>query len=325
MRDKQIPILAKHWRRFVPETLLVLVALLIIDHLAYAGEQFARVALHPFWLPVLMAATQYGIAAGMFAAAVCSLALFADGLPAHIAGQDYYDYVAQLTTTPALWFAAALLFGGLRAIQIRLAERTENDLHEAREHACAVVEGFERARDEIKELETRIAGDTSTVDGMLRRLSGLDRHDATRFAPMLASLAADMIGASEVTLFLDTSSGFQSYRATDAALGEPPVPGPAAFAALLHSRRPIARSDFCSQPVLPEGVTLLAPIHVPSKERLLGAIVVGALRDPTMAVAKAAGRAELVGQAIGALLVDVETNSSRSADDQNIRRLAGAD
>lgn len=325
MRDKPIPILAKHWRRFVPETLLVLVALLTIDHLAYAGDQFARVSPHPFWLPVLMAATQYGIAAGMFAAAVCSLALFADGLPAHIAGQDYYDYVAQLTTTPALWFAAALLFGGLRAIQIRSSERTEADLHEAREHAFAVAEGFERARDQIKELETRIAGDTSTVDGILRRLSRLDRNDTTTFAPMLAGFAADMIGAAEVTLFLDTSSGFQPYRPTDAALGEPPVPGPAAFAALLHSRRPITRSDFSSEAVLPEGVTLLAPIHVPSKDRLLGAIVVGTLRDPTMPVGKAAGRAELVGQAIGTLLVDVETRSSRSADDQNIRRLAGAD
>jgi hypothetical protein len=325
MRDKPIPILAKHWRRFVPETLLVLLALLTVDHLVYAGDQFAQVTPHPFWLPVLMAATQYGIAAGMFAAAVCSLALFADGLPAHIAGQDYYDYVAQLTTTPALWFTAALLFGGLRAIQIRSAERTENDLYEVREQASAVAEGFERARDEIKKLETRIAGDTSTVDGILRRLSRLDRDDTTTFAPTLAGLAADMIGASEVTLFLDTASGFQSYRATDAALREPPVPGPAAFAALLHSRRAVTRSDFASQAVLPEGVTLLAPIQAPSKDRLLGAIAVGALRDPTTAVGKAAGRAELVGQAIGALLVHVETRPSRTADGQNIRRLAGAD
>jgi polysaccharide biosynthesis protein PelD len=325
MRDKTTPLLAKHWRRFVPETLLVLAVLMAIDQLMYAGDQFASLAPHPFWLPVLLAATQYGIAAGMFAATLCSLALYAGGLPAQAAGQDYYDFAALVTTTPALWFAAALLFGGLRAVQVRSTERTEEALYETREQANCIAAGFDRARDEIRQLETRIAGDTATVDGLLRRLSQLAPRDTTSFASTLSGLAADMIGAAQVTLFFDSPSGMQPSPAMDGELAERPSLSAAAVAALLHSRRVVARSQPGADAILPEGVTLIAPIHAPSEAGLIGIIAVGRLRDPTATISRAAARAELVGHAFGALLGDAEMPFPRAANGQNTRRLAIAD
>lgn len=295
-----------------------------VDRLLFAGDQFASVAPHPFWLPVLLAATQYGVAAGMFAAAAASVALYAGGLPAQAAGADYYDYAAYVTTKPALWFAAALLLGGLRAVQIRHAERTAERLAETSAYAETIASAFKQARGEIERLETRIAGDTATVGGLLRQLAQLDLRDGAACSPILNGLAADMIGAAQVTVFFGSSAGATPLAVANdiLPLGQPASPCAAAFAILAQTRRSIELSQAGADKLLPEGSSLLAPIIAQPGDRLLGAISVtphlGASSESTIQ------RTELVGRALGALLAAAEW-ARRPTEAQTTRRIAIAD
>ncbi len=327
MRDTIYPLLGKHWRRFIPEALLLLAGLIAVDRMLFAGDQFASLTPHPFWLPVLIAATQYGVAAGMFAAAAASVALYAGGLPAQAAGMDYYDYAASVTAKPALWFAAALLLGGLRAVQIRRVERTEERLAETNDYAETIAAAFTQSRAEIERLETRIASDTATTDGLLRRLAQLDLNDEAACAPILNGLAAEMIGASHVTIFVGSPMAVRPLHASNHGLAaghSMPTPSVSALAMLAQTRRGVDRTQPSADGTLPEGSPLLAPIIVQPGDRLLGAIAVTRHLEPDASSARTLHRAELVGRALGALLSGAEW-ARRPVEAPPIRRIAVAD
>ncbi|HET7880246.1 MAG TPA: hypothetical protein VFL55_05120, partial [Acetobacteraceae bacterium] len=92
------------WRWFVPESIgLVLIIVLIRTQMP--GDLVDGRALpHPLWIPVLLMSGQYGIMGGLFATLMATAAFFLGGLPLQTADQDFYAYAAVVATQPCAWF-----------------------------------------------------------------------------------------------------------------------------------------------------------------------------------------------------------------------------
>ncbi len=108
------------------EIALFLVGALLIDHFFAAGNRFAGVEPHPFWIIVLLISVQYGTNEGIVAAIASSAALLAWNLPPQTIDQEFYTYLFRVAFNPMLWCTTAIVVGELR---MRYARR-ERELTE---------------------------------------------------------------------------------------------------------------------------------------------------------------------------------------------------
>ena len=104
------------WCRFVPETVGLLVVILVIRAVLPGGSLGSMP--HPFWIPVLLMSSQYGIMGGLFATLAATALFFVSGLPVQSATQDFYAYAGIVAAQPCAWFGTALILGGLRSLHI---------------------------------------------------------------------------------------------------------------------------------------------------------------------------------------------------------------
>lgn len=272
------------------ETIAALAALIALDHFAFHGA-FAALNPHPFWIVVLLASFQYGAFGGAFAAAAASIALYRGGLPPRGA-EDFFQYAATITSLPGLWVLAAATFGGLRALHIRKTSTLEARLNETLSHAQAIAAGFSRATDEIRRLETRIAGDSATVETIIRDVAEIGASSAETEHERLSQFAQHCIGTPATTIWL-----FSSSLIGDEAAGTPPgIDLPHDVVAALFSRK-----QAVALAGLPDDIAVAAPIV--RNDDVRGLVIVWRNQDISSGEAARLGRrAELVGQALGALL-----------------------
>lgn len=191
------------WRRFVPETVGLFVAMSLIS-LLLAGRGCPSSA---FWIPVLLMSGQYGIMGGLFSAIVASFVLYIGGLPPQTAAQDFYAYAAVVAALPSAWFAAALVFGGLRTLHIHHETGLKDRLAQSHLTAVDLADALERSLEEVQRLEQRIAGDSSTLASLLHSLAKLDMHDACSLIGSMADVVRYGVGANSFAIYLNGRSG----------------------------------------------------------------------------------------------------------------------
>jgi hypothetical protein len=194
------------WRRFVPETIGLLVALCfgsaVLPVLAGHGN-----APHPFWVPVLLMSGQYGIMGGLFSAIAASAALYIDGLPPQSAAQDFYAYAGAVAAQPSAWFATALVLGGLRTLHIHHQGRLQDRLEQSQLAAGDLGDGLEHALQEIERLEQRIAADSCTLASLLHSFAKLDMRDAQALIGSMADVIRYGVGANSFAIYLNGPHG----------------------------------------------------------------------------------------------------------------------
>lgn len=209
-RDKQPSLLEmlslSAWRKFSVETVGLLVVLAVLQHWVFQGTEIQGLP-HPYWLPVLLVSSQYGVGGGAFAAVAAS-ALYYSALPAQSAAEGFYEYARVVACQPAIWFGTALVIGGLRSLYIQqylaLAERLSLSCRSAAEISAAL----ERASGEIHALERRIAADRSTIAAFSRSLSMIDLSSSVRVAETFGSIFCVATGLTNFTIYLRTIDEF---------------------------------------------------------------------------------------------------------------------
>lgn len=184
------------------ELLLFFGVALGLDGWLGAGLRFEGVQPHPFWIPVLLLAIQYGTNEGVLAALVASAALRLGNMPDAGIGQDLYDHLFTLTREPILWLVAAVLFGELRMRQLREREELRAGLATARQEAEAIARSY-RALKSVKEsLETRVAGQLRTVFTLYQAAKSIDHLDEGEVMLGIADLVRTVMKPEKFSLFL---------------------------------------------------------------------------------------------------------------------------
>ena len=188
------------WRRQLLETVTFLGVIAFAQHRLGGGAEIPGLP-HPYWLPVLLASCQYGVAGGMIATVGASVVYFL-GLSPQSGAQDFYAYARMVVTQPSAWLATALIVGGLRSLHIHQYADLADELAVSRRRATELGAGLERAAAEINALERRIAVDASSVAALSRSLSGIDMTSRRAAAMSLGGLFRVAAGARTFTLYL---------------------------------------------------------------------------------------------------------------------------
>lgn len=220
------------FRRFVPETLGLLLAIVLVRGVLDTSLPSASDPHHAFWIPVLLMAAQYGIMGGLFAAGSTSLLVLATELPGRSAAQDFYDYAAFAAAQPCAWFVAALVLGGLRTLHMHNQARLEDRLEETRATAEELADWLVESGRGMALLEQRIAADTATTAVLLDAFAQIDLSSREALLASFASIVRQGAGAESFAIFLREGenlvprlgfeNGSQIPRAALASL--PPLP-----------------------------------------------------------------------------------------------------
>ncbi|MCR8548669.1 hypothetical protein M4578_12590 [Salipiger sp. P9] len=113
-------------------------------------------AVHPFWLPVLLMAARYGLGWGMAAAILCGGLEIAVLSPGPATG--VLRRISETGALPLAWAAAALLVGGMRDRMARQLAAQDKALAGARADAARLEQRAEEALRQSAELRDRAAG-----------------------------------------------------------------------------------------------------------------------------------------------------------------------
>ncbi|MFH1573061.1 MAG: hypothetical protein ABIG68_03715 [Acidobacteriota bacterium] len=150
-------------RSALVETLLFLGAALVMDRLFFAGDSYAQIALHPFWVLVLLMSVQYGTGEGLTAATLSTVCLLAGNLPEQGLSQDRYEYLLSVCRLPLLWFVTALILGEIRMRHVRERDTLHDDLAAVRKQQAELSQACQDLAVAKETLESRVAAQMNTA------------------------------------------------------------------------------------------------------------------------------------------------------------------
>ncbi|WP_431859078.1 GAF domain-containing protein [Azospirillum sp.] len=201
VRDDASPRLLGFRRAALVELVLFFGAALAVDALL-GGTRFGGVQPHPFWVPVLLLAVQYGTGEGVLAAIAATLALRLGNMPEQLISQDFYQYLYAVSREPILWLVAAVLFGELRMRQLREREELRAGMELSRKEADAIARSYRQLKTVKESLETRVAGQLRTVVTLYQAAKSIDKLDEGEIMLGIADLIRTVIKPDKFSLFL---------------------------------------------------------------------------------------------------------------------------
>ena len=183
------------------EILALLAVALLTDKLLFAGDRFATVSPHPFWIVVLLAAAQYGTTEALAAALLSSAALLVSNVPEQAFNEDLYAWLLRITCNPVLWCIGAITLGEIRAGQERNAESAREALIEAREQADAIADAYERLSQIKTNLEVLVAGQSRTVRTMYDAARAIERESIDEVIAGMPVLVRSVMNPEKFSFF----------------------------------------------------------------------------------------------------------------------------
>jgi hypothetical protein len=184
------------------EVLLLLAAIIVMDLLTGHGNRFIHINPHPFWIPVLLVAGQYGALEGLVAAICASAALLIGNLPPIGFGEDPYTYVVGLAINPAMWLAGGLAIGELRSQADRRAHELETELQTSLARENRLIAAAERLATANRALEERVAGQLRTVASLYEASRAVEQLGTGDVLVGIAGLVRAGLNPKKFSLFL---------------------------------------------------------------------------------------------------------------------------
>ncbi|MGE3624059.1 MAG: hypothetical protein AB7H77_09360, partial [Bdellovibrionales bacterium] len=179
-------------RSAIIETLVFLIAAVLIDLMFGDGVRFINMQLHPFWIIVLVVTVQYGPVEALISAILASAFLLVGNMPEQSMSETMYEYILRATLTPFLWVVTALVLGSIRARQREEKKNLLNQLWKSEQAAAAIVENYKAAKQSKERLELRLAEERCsvlTVYEVARTLETLDPNEAMAGVEKLVRVA----------------------------------------------------------------------------------------------------------------------------------------
>ena len=244
--------------RIAAELAIGFAVLCAVDRIWGAGNAFAGVDPHPYWLPVLLAAMLYGTGPGLAAAAIASLLWAVLSAQVFAPGQDYFDHVFLVARLPLLWTISALGLG-----EIALSRRRRLDTLMRREAKYArqvdiLSRRYRRLNAINQDLQLRIATEDRTVPEAVAQAVAL--FDGPDRAGTLAALIALVTGSTGFTLYA-ADEGDRALPILSHGPAPAPHPGRVLVAAMRRRTRPVHVGEPADRTLLGDAGLCAVPVR----------------------------------------------------------------
>lgn len=186
----------------IVETLLMLVALIVIDAVFFDGNRFFDVNPHPFWIVVLLIAVQYGTNEGLFAALMASVFLLFGNMPPAPEGMDRYDHLYHLFINPILWFFVGWALGELRQRHIRERIRLTKELEEAQQRETLIADSYKFVKNRKESLEVQLSGQLASSIEAYRAAKAVETLDPKAVMQGVEKLIQSVLGPQKFSLYI---------------------------------------------------------------------------------------------------------------------------
>jgi hypothetical protein len=183
----------------IAEAFAMLVALTIADHFMFGGGSFWYMNPHPFWIPVVLIAVQYGTNEGLVTAALASLFLLAGQVPASD-GLSENEALYAMAINPVLWVATAWIVGELRGHQVRERESLIREAVEARQREDLIAESYQFVRNRKEALEQQVAGQLTSAIEAYRAAKAVETLDPQSVMRGIEMLVNSVLGPQKFSL-----------------------------------------------------------------------------------------------------------------------------
>lgn len=186
----------------IVESLLFILFLLCVDQIWGQGNRFWNLQPHPFWIPLLLVAVQYGTNEALMTVILCTAALLTFNLPDYDLNQDLFQYTMTLITTPLLWLGTAVILGEMRQKQRTLFKDVEGQLTQSKKREEEIGEAYEKLRVHREALQKQIAGNFHTTLDTFQNLLQLETLESENVLSRSATFVSEVLKPQKFSLFL---------------------------------------------------------------------------------------------------------------------------
>jgi hypothetical protein len=292
------------WRSFVPETIALLAVISLVRAAVLSGPAVPSSMPHPYWIPVLLMSSQYGLMGGLFATLLAIASYFLSGLPVQFATQDFYAYAGVVAGQPCAWFGTALILGGLRTLHIHHQAELQGRFDQTQRAADDLADGLEGAVGEIERLERRIALDTTTLTSFTHSVAKLELSDRASLLASITDVIHHSVGATSFAIYLKGERELEPVLGVQNGSSLPPTaisPLAPSLLAEIESRIGAAGAVPALDGDCVAHMPQWSPIRLPGSAELIGFVICDCLQ-PSQDPAVAARRLDDVCRLLGVLL-----------------------
>jgi polysaccharide biosynthesis protein PelD len=267
----------------VIEVVLLIVALVAVDIIWGRHNRFAHISPSPFWIPVLLAASYYGLREGLFAAFLSMVAIsFGGHLPARpndVAGVQ--EWIIRVGREPVLWVLAAIVLGSIRdAFRHRMLLMQER-LSAATERADALNRACELLTRQKQNLETRVVSRSVTVNAMYNASRAVDREGVGDVLMGVSELVRTTLSPRKFSLYLLHDDRLEAAISEGWVKGDHFErvfeTGSSLHEAIVHQQRHVVVVHPQDEAILREDGLLAGPIVDPQTHAVLGMLKIEAM------------------------------------------------
>lgn len=227
----------------VVEAVVILLVITLIDFFFFSGNRFMEVNPHPFFIPVLLVAAQYGSAEGILTALLATLFYLVGNIPAPAQGVDHYDYIYGLAINPVLWFVTGWGLGELRQRHVRERERLRRELQDAQQREELISSSYTFVKNRKEALEVQVSGQISSSVDAFRAAKAVETLDPKAVMQGVEQLVKAVLGPQKFSLYILHDNKLTATILHGWAAGEP-------FAQVIDSYSPLFQAVVGRQELL---------------------------------------------------------------------------
>ncbi|MES2984661.1 MAG: GAF domain-containing protein [Pseudomonadota bacterium] len=188
----------------IVEMLVLLVILTLVDAFVLNGHRFWDMNPHPFWIPVLLMAAQYGAAEGLLAAlfATCFYLIGNTSVLTPAEGVNHYDWIYTISVNPILWLIGGWVVGELRQRHIRERSMLTRELDESHQREDLISDSYKFVKHRKESLEVQVSGQLSSSIEAYRAAKAVETLDPKSVMQGVERLVKSVLGPQKFSLYL---------------------------------------------------------------------------------------------------------------------------
>lgn len=186
----------------IVEAIGMLLILTLLDALVFNGDRFWDVNPHPFWIPVLLVAVQYGTNEALVAALFATLFYLIGNIPEAVEGADHYDHLYSIAINPILWFVAAFGLGELRIRHIRERDRLNSELEESAQREDLIADSYKFVKNRKEALEVQVSGQLASSIEAYRAAKAVETLDPKSVMQGVEKLVSSVLSPQKFSLYI---------------------------------------------------------------------------------------------------------------------------